>query len=111
MESIYHIAQAFGFIASAIGICSGQFQKQKHMFLSDMVSNVFWTIHYALLGGWTAVFTLIINILRMGFIVFINPRLKTPIIFGSLIILLGACLITPDKSWFDLLPFLTACFF
>lgn len=104
----YTISQIVGFIALSIGLYAFQLKNQKLMFATGELSNAFWIVHYLLLGGYSAAFTMIVAIIRTTIVLFLKPQWKLPVLmFATCLVFIG-CAVSNEAYWYKYLPFVAA---
>ena len=100
-----YIIQLIGFVALFMGVVSFQFKNHKNIMLCKSVSELVFTLQYALLGAWTAVVLSFISVFRnllFRQLVKDNRSTKPAIyVFGVLVIVTG--IVTYD-GFVSLLP-------
>ncbi len=99
-------SQVIGFIALIITVGSFQILSQKGMFAGRILGDVFWVIHYLMISGLTAAFSIVVGMIRTILIVFWNSRSKIFVIPISIFVVFIFCYLLPEQSLFKYVPFL-----
>ncbi len=105
---IFFISQLIGCVAFGFTVGAYQIFSQKKMFAVRSVGEIFWIVHYTLLEGYSAVFTLAIATFRTLAIVFVWPDAKKYIIPLSILIIFNVCYFSVEGGLVRFLPFLAS---
>lgn len=105
------IAQIFGFIAMALQIFSFQFKKHKVIMTMQVISSIFWCLHYLTLGVYTALAINIIHGIR-NYVYGLREKknLNSKIIPAIFIIFTVCSSIYTWSSWWSLLAMTASLF-
>lgn len=88
--------QVLGFCAFIISTGSYQFKNQKKLFATRLVSDSIWAVHFFLLGGPIASFSIVVAALRTFLAVFIFPKYRGIIVVTAALIIIGFAILTYD---------------
>lgn len=105
--SAFWFIQAIGFMAFILSSASAQFRKQRVMFGICVVADVIWTVHYFMLGAFTAAFAVSVAVLRTWLGVFIIPRQRAYVVATSVVMVTVMCAYHYGGLWYNWLPALT----
>jgi hypothetical protein len=105
---LYIYSQIFGAAAFVLIVGSYQILSQKGMFAVRSLGDVMYAFHYFLLGGFSAVITLIVGITRTSVIVFWKPDLKYIAIPVTILVVFAVCFFSPEVGWPKYLPLIVS---
>ena len=106
-EILYIIGQGFGVVAIALGFISFQLKTQGQLLLAQTATATVFCLHYALIGGWTAMAMNMVGIVRCVVFYFRNKKgssgIIIPITFGLVMAVAG---ILTWEAWYSIFVFL-----
>ena len=106
-EILYIVGQGFGVIAIALGFISFQLKTQGQLLLAQTATATVFCVHYALIGGYTAMAMNAVGLVRCIVFYFRNKRgsrdIVSPIVFAVIMALAG---ILTWEAWYSVFVFL-----
>jgi len=110
-EHLYIVAQIIGFCAMGVAIVAYQNNKHKNILLLMVLCCTLWSVHFALLGHWTAVAMNAMNVVRNIVFCFRDRKWGNsraiPVIFIVLTIIMT---VLTYEDWWSIVPFVASIF-